>query len=144
MTRLERDRCLRWSLGGLPEGKPKPCPYHRSHLSTKQHSIRRLNVRLRLQMPLSVLGPLSFLLNQLSKKPLLSPQKAVAWRVRWLVIYTLLHELDYLAYKETTTIPLEPGAQHLKWLSQNWFQVLQVLSITFSLIHFYLYAQKVF
>jgi hypothetical protein len=34
------------------------------------------------QMPLSVLDSLSFLLNQLLKKPLLSPQNAVAWKAQ--------------------------------------------------------------
>ena len=63
-----------------------------------------------LQMPLSVLDPLSFLLNQLPKKPPLSPQKAVTWRVRCPVIYTLLYEFDHLAHEEIPNITLDPGA----------------------------------
>lgn len=64
-------------------------------------------------MPRLVLDPLSFPLNQLHKKPLLSPQKAVAWGVRWPAIRKLLHKLDYLTHEETPTILLESGTQLL-------------------------------
>jgi hypothetical protein len=99
-------------------------------------------MRHRLQMALSVLDFLPFLLNQLSKKTLLSPKKTITWTAQWPIICVLLHELDYLVREEILTVPLEPGIQLLKWLSQNQFQVLQVLSNLFSLLLHFTFMPK--
>jgi hypothetical protein len=38
MSRAERSRCIRWRLGWLPGGKPKPCPHHPDFFLTKSHA----------------------------------------------------------------------------------------------------------
>ena len=63
MTRKERSRCIRWRLGWLPGGKPRPCPFHPNQTLTKSHAIQCLNMHNRLQMPSTIKDPLSFLLN---------------------------------------------------------------------------------
>lgn len=43
MTHIERSRCIRWRLGWLPGGKPKPYPRYSHQRLTKTHSIHCLN-----------------------------------------------------------------------------------------------------
>ncbi|KAG0930870.1 hypothetical protein G6F57_011489 [Rhizopus arrhizus] len=68
MSPAERSRLVRWRLGWLPGGVPKPCIYHPNDLFTRSHSIRCLHMHRRLQMPFTEPDPLSFLLNKLPAK----------------------------------------------------------------------------
>ncbi|KAG1077246.1 hypothetical protein G6F42_024977 [Rhizopus arrhizus] len=63
MTPVERSRLLRWRLGWLPGGPPKPCIYHLFELLTRTHATESLHIHRRLYMPRPVADPLSFLLN---------------------------------------------------------------------------------
>ncbi|KAG1145170.1 hypothetical protein G6F38_005830 [Rhizopus arrhizus] len=90
MSPAERSRLVRWRLGWLPGGVPKPCIYHPNDLFTRSHSIRCLHMHRRLQMPLTEPDPLSFLLNKLptkkqqygiaSRRP--DPHRFSAWKIR--------------------------------------------------------------
>ncbi|KAG1089154.1 hypothetical protein G6F40_013358 [Rhizopus arrhizus] len=104
MSPAERSRLVRWRLGWLPGGVPKPCIYHPNDLFTRSHSIRCLHMHRRLQMPFTEPDPLSFLLNKLpakkqqygiaSRRP--DPHRFSAWKIRWPNICQILFELDYL------------------------------------------------
>ncbi|KAG1039288.1 hypothetical protein G6F43_012546 [Rhizopus delemar] len=61
MTRIERNRCVRWRLGWLPGGTPRPCSFHPSQTLTKSHSIHCLNMHRQLQLPETIVDPRSFL-----------------------------------------------------------------------------------
>ncbi|KAI9266811.1 hypothetical protein BDA99DRAFT_421021, partial [Phascolomyces articulosus] len=39
MTRKERSRCIRWRMGWLPGGLPKPCIKCGYHSLNKQHAL---------------------------------------------------------------------------------------------------------
>ncbi|CEP16609.1 hypothetical protein [Parasitella parasitica] len=56
---------LRWRLGWLPGGIPRPCVYHPLEKLTRKHGIECLDMHSRLQMPLSVEDHLSYVLNHL-------------------------------------------------------------------------------
>lgn len=85
MTHIERSRLIRWRLGWLPGGQPKPCIYHPSELLTQKHAIRCLHMHRRLQMPHSIADPLSFLLNQL---PMVKRRPPSTQRDRYTVWFT--------------------------------------------------------
>ncbi|KAG1322633.1 hypothetical protein G6F62_010134 [Rhizopus arrhizus] len=68
MSNTERSRIVRWRLGWLPGGAPKPCIYHPNDMFTRSHAICCLHMHRRLQMPLTVPDPLSFLINKLPNK----------------------------------------------------------------------------
>ncbi|KAI8646105.1 hypothetical protein BD408DRAFT_474100 [Parasitella parasitica] len=76
MTNIERSQVLRWRLGWLPGGIPSPCIYHPFENFTRKHAIECLHMHSRLQMPLSVDDPLSYLLNHLPSKKPRNPQQA--------------------------------------------------------------------
>ncbi|KAL4214188.1 hypothetical protein AB4K20DRAFT_1792719 [Rhizopus microsporus] len=69
MSKSERSRCIRWRLGWLPGGKPRPCPKHPTQLLSKKHAISCLDMHQRLFMPETIRDPLSFLLNILPLRP---------------------------------------------------------------------------
>ncbi|KAG1142292.1 hypothetical protein G6F37_008033 [Rhizopus arrhizus] len=75
MTRSERSLVLRWRLGWLPGGKPKPCLHHPINGFTYTHSIKCLDMHRRLQLPLSIDDPTSFILNKLLLKSFDLPMK---------------------------------------------------------------------
>ncbi|CAO3675176.1 unnamed protein product [Rhizopus microsporus] len=65
MTYQERSHCIRWRLGWLPVGKPQPCPNQVFSILTHSHATERLHMHHRLCLTLSIMNPLSFLLNRL-------------------------------------------------------------------------------
>ncbi|KAG1150279.1 hypothetical protein G6F37_000107 [Rhizopus arrhizus] len=111
MTPVERSCLLRWRLGWLPGGLPRPCIYHPFDLLTRTHAIECLHMHRRLQMPRYIPDSLSFLLNKLPtsrKKPTdKNRSKHITWSIRWLIICQILHELDYLHYDQISSdVPL--------------------------------------
>jgi hypothetical protein len=44
----EHSRCVRWKLGCLYGGQPKPCPKHNDRSFTKNHDIQCLNMHRKL------------------------------------------------------------------------------------------------
>ncbi|CAO0793330.1 unnamed protein product [Mucor circinelloides] len=120
MTPVERSRLIRWRLGWLPGGLPKPCIYHPFELLTKTHATECLHIHRRLYMPRSVADPLSFLLNMLPasrKKPTdKNRSKHIAWSFRWPIICQILHELDYLHHDQIAPNVPPLGCQLLSWL----------------------------
>ncbi|KAG1539847.1 hypothetical protein G6F47_007244 [Rhizopus delemar] len=120
MTRTERNICVRWRLGWLPGGKLEPCPRHPTQILTKQHAVRCLDMHHRLQMPETVQGPLSFLLNRLPNRIPCSSHSASPWFIRWPAICTILYELDYLFHrKDQPSPPFQPGQRFLDWLPSS-------------------------
>jgi hypothetical protein len=77
MPKSERSRCIRWRLGWLPGGKPRPCPKHPTQQLSKNHAINCLDMHRRLFMPETIRDPLSFLLNMLSLRPSVPPNLAL-------------------------------------------------------------------
>ncbi|KAG1017099.1 hypothetical protein G6F25_013968 [Rhizopus arrhizus] len=72
MSYIERSRLIRWRMGWLPGGRPKPCIYHPHVLLTRSHAITCLNMHHRLLMSSTVSDSLSYPLNLLPtsrKKP---------------------------------------------------------------------------
>ncbi|KAI8641808.1 hypothetical protein BD408DRAFT_417448, partial [Parasitella parasitica] len=61
MTRMERSQVVRWRLGWLPGGKPRPCPFHPTTNLSRAHVTDCLQIHRRLQLPESIQDPLSFL-----------------------------------------------------------------------------------
>ncbi|ORE06314.1 hypothetical protein BCV72DRAFT_329003 [Rhizopus microsporus var. microsporus] len=96
MSKSERSRCIRWKLGWLPGGKPRPCPKHPTQQLSKNHAISCLDMHRYL---------LSFLLNTLPLRP--SP-----------IICSLLHELDQLHHNKLIFIKHSHGQKFLVWLKQ--------------------------
>lgn len=60
MTHQESSRCIRWCLGWLPGGRPRPCPIHHFSMLTQLHAIECFRMYHRLRLPLSTPNPLSF------------------------------------------------------------------------------------
>ncbi|KAG1545308.1 hypothetical protein G6F47_006039 [Rhizopus delemar] len=79
MSKSERSRCIRWRLGWLPDGKPRPCPKHPMQQLSKNHAINCLDMHRRLFMPETVQDPLSFLLNMLPLRPSIPQSSALIW-----------------------------------------------------------------
>ncbi|KAG1552208.1 hypothetical protein G6F46_001215 [Rhizopus delemar] len=112
MTHEERSRCIRWRLGWLPGGAPKPCPYHPNNNLSRRHAISCLNTHRRLCMPEAIVDPMSFLLNMLPTRTFVPSSIALSWTCRWPVICSILHELDQLQHY--TIIPYKtPHGQKL-------------------------------
>ncbi|KAG1167700.1 hypothetical protein G6F36_012458 [Rhizopus arrhizus] len=84
MSKSERSRCIRWRLGWLPDGKPRPCPKHPMQQLSKNHAINCLDMHRRLFMPKTAQDPLSFLLNMLPLRPSIPPSSALIWYQRFL------------------------------------------------------------
>ncbi|KAG1548195.1 hypothetical protein G6F49_009974 [Rhizopus delemar] len=119
MTRKERSRCIRWRLGWLPGGKPRPCPIHPNQTLTKSHAIQCLNMHNRLQMPSAIEDPLSFLLNILPTKLPRSSHTVTPWILRWPTICSILFKLDHL-YNHIDTCTRPPHGQLLlNWLLKH-------------------------
>ncbi|EIE90659.1 hypothetical protein RO3G_15370 [Rhizopus delemar RA 99-880] len=121
MTSVERSQVVRWRLGWLPGGVPKPCIYHPTDMLIRSHAIRCLHMHQRLQMPSTEPDPLSFLLDKLPTKRKNSALKhpsstPLAWTVCWPTICQILFELDYLHHGK---IPSEIPSLGTKLV--NWF-----------------------
>ncbi|ORE02478.1 hypothetical protein BCV72DRAFT_317778 [Rhizopus microsporus var. microsporus] len=69
LSSCQRSRCIRWRLGWLPGGKPRPCPKHPTQQLSKNHAISCLDIHRCLFMPETTRDPLSFLLNMLPLRP---------------------------------------------------------------------------
>ncbi|KAG1540170.1 hypothetical protein G6F49_012192 [Rhizopus delemar] len=118
MSKSERSRCIRWRLGWLPGGKPRPCPKHPMQQLSKNHAINCLDMHRRLFMPETVQDPLSFLLNMLPLRPSIPPSSALTWYQRWPIICSILHELDQLHHDKLIPARYPHGQKLLTWLSQ--------------------------
>ncbi|KAI8967051.1 hypothetical protein BDF20DRAFT_891932, partial [Mycotypha africana] len=104
MTPVERSRVIRWRLGWLPGGVPKPCIHHPNVMFTRKHSIICLHMHRRLQMPCTVNDPISFLLSMLptiKTRNKQNIQRFSSWKIRWPALYQILFELDYLHHDKT-------------------------------------------
>ena len=78
MIRRERSRVLRWRLGRLPDGKPKPWLYHPNNGFARAYSIKCLDMHRCLQLPISVKDLVSFILNKFPPKKLRSSHETSA------------------------------------------------------------------
>ncbi|KAG0845251.1 hypothetical protein G6F57_006778 [Rhizopus arrhizus] len=125
MSPTERSRLVRWRLGWLPGGVPKPCIFHPNDLFTRPHSIRCLHMHRRLQKPFTEPDPLSFLLNKLPTKKQQygiasrrsDPHRFSAWKIRWPNICQILFELYYLHHgKIPPGDPPPLGTKFITWL----------------------------
>ncbi|KAG1537815.1 hypothetical protein G6F46_012598 [Rhizopus delemar] len=95
LSKSERSRCIRWRLGWLPSGKPRPCPKHPMQQLSKNHAINCLDMHRRLFMPKTAQDPLSFLLNMLPLRPSIPPSSALICPMHHIprnVWYKLLHK----------------------------------------------------
>ncbi|KAG0783374.1 hypothetical protein G6F22_008709 [Rhizopus arrhizus] len=68
MSYAERSRSVRWRLGWLPGGEPKPCIFHPTGKFTRSHAIGCLHMHRRLQIPLSEPDTSVFLAEQAPQK----------------------------------------------------------------------------
>ncbi|KAG0834565.1 hypothetical protein G6F19_005147 [Rhizopus arrhizus] len=118
MSKSERSRCIRWRLGWLPGGKPRPCPKHLTQQLSKSHAINCLDMHRRLFMPETIRDPLSFLLNMLPLRPLVLPNLALTWSQRWPIICSILYELDQLHHDKLIPIKYPHGQKLLVWLNR--------------------------
>ncbi|KAG1056034.1 hypothetical protein G6F43_002034 [Rhizopus delemar] len=118
MTHEERSRCIRWRLGWLPGGAPKPCPYHPNNNLSRRHAISCLNMHRRLCMPETIADPISFLLNMLPTRTFVPSSIALSWTCRWPVICSMLHELDQLQHYTTIPCKTPHGQKLIEWLKQ--------------------------
>ncbi|KAG0780743.1 hypothetical protein G6F29_012320 [Rhizopus arrhizus] len=118
MTHEERSRCLRWRLGWLPGGAPKPCPRHPNNNLSRRHAISCLNTHRRLCMPETIADPISFLLNMLPTRAFVPSSIALSWTWRWPVICSILHELDQLQHYTTIPCKTPHGQKLIEWLRQ--------------------------
>ncbi|KAG1579052.1 hypothetical protein G6F48_011453 [Rhizopus delemar] len=101
------------NLSGLP---PIILEFQRTTL-TKSHSIHCLNMHRRLQLPETIVDPLSFFLNKLPHRTLHSFRAVLPWPLRWPTICTILHEFDYLCHdKIPPSPPPYTGQRLLEWL----------------------------
>ncbi|KAI8644749.1 hypothetical protein BD408DRAFT_412836 [Parasitella parasitica] len=99
MTNIERSQILGWRLSWLPGGIPRPCIYHSLENFTRKHAIECLHMHSRLQMPLSIEDPLSYLRKHL---PVKKPR---------------IHEMDHLFHEQVPPpTPQDPGASMVNWL----------------------------
>ncbi|KAI8969069.1 hypothetical protein BDF20DRAFT_143355 [Mycotypha africana] len=97
MSFIERSCCLRWTLSWLPNNYSTHCLFHPFCTLTKAHAIECLQMHNRLQLPTTVVDPISHLLNQLSTRPI--KQRAnilVNWSISWPIVQMLVYEIDYL------------------------------------------------
>ncbi|KAG1276683.1 hypothetical protein G6F65_009068 [Rhizopus arrhizus] len=118
MTHEERSRCLRWRLGWLPGGAPKPCPRHPNNNLSRRHAISCLNTHRRLCMPETIADPISFLLNMLPTRAFVPSSIALSWTWRWPVICSILHELDQLQHYTTIPCKAPHGQKLIEWMRQ--------------------------
>ena len=118
MTHDERSRCLRWRLGWLPGGAPKPCPRHPSNNLSRRHAISCLNMHRQLCMPEAITDPISFLLNMLPTRAFAPSGIALSWTWRWPVICSILYELDQLQHDTIIPCKTSHGQKLIEWLRQ--------------------------
>ncbi|CEG82454.1 hypothetical protein RMATCC62417_16523 [Rhizopus microsporus] len=118
MSKSERSRCMRWRLGWLPGGKPRPCPKHPTQLLSKNHAISCCDMHRRLFMPETIRDPLSFLLNMLPLRPSIPPNLALTWSQRWPIICSILYESDHLYHNKLIINKHPHGQKFLVWLNQ--------------------------
>ncbi|ORZ11437.1 hypothetical protein BCR42DRAFT_310216, partial [Absidia repens] len=92
-----RSRCIRWRLGWLSGGMPKPC--HCGTTITKKHLIQCRHFHSRLSISFATADdPLSFLLNRLPSQPPRARLTINRWKRSWPIICTLLREMEYLQH----------------------------------------------
>ncbi|OBZ84699.1 hypothetical protein A0J61_07258 [Choanephora cucurbitarum] len=121
MTVAERSLLVRWRLGWLPGGKPRPCTCGHSPL-TKKHISLCLFFHLRLHVPTRVADPISYILNRLPKKRPTKDSSKRYWQFIWPSLINLLLQVDRIQH--ATSSPL-PRPQHatvspfLQWIAGN-------------------------
>ncbi|KAG0943531.1 hypothetical protein G6F57_003911 [Rhizopus arrhizus] len=118
MIHEESSRCLRWRLGWLPGGAPKPCPRHPNNNLSRRHAISCLNTHRRLCMPETTADPISFLLNVLPTRAFVPFSIALSWTCRRSVICSILHELDQLQHYTTIPCKTPHGQKLIEWPRQ--------------------------
>ncbi|ORE09839.1 hypothetical protein BCV72DRAFT_317321 [Rhizopus microsporus var. microsporus] len=111
-------RCIRWRLDLFPGGKPQPCPKHPTQQLSKNNAISCLDMHQRLSMLKTIRDPLSFLLNMLPLRPSVPPNLALTWSQRWLILCSLLHELDQLHHNKLIPTKHPHGKKLLVCLKQ--------------------------
>ncbi|KAI8984232.1 hypothetical protein BDF20DRAFT_971497 [Mycotypha africana] len=119
MSFIERSRCLSWRLGWLPNNYSAHCLLHPLCTLTKAHAIECLQMHNRLQLPTTVVDPISHLLNQqLHTRPLKQHANApVNWSISWPIVQMLLCEIDCLRHEKMPPTPSETlGQPLLDWL----------------------------
>lgn len=118
MTKADRHRCIKWRLGWLTGGKPRPCYKHPDINFSKRHALRCLDIHNRLMMPQTIIDPLSFLLNRLPQRQCRSRSIILNWKKRWPIICQILAELDFLhQHKPYPNGHFTYGQQLVEWLS---------------------------
>lgn len=120
MSATERLLCIRYRLGWLPNGKPAPCPRCRhSPGMNKRHILECFAVHRQLNLPTTVLDPISHIFNRLP----LSPPKTLAarryWKTVWPKLCAILKTLSQqcnpgYAYQVTPADQL--GQALLQWM----------------------------
>ncbi|ORE18006.1 hypothetical protein BCV71DRAFT_286201 [Rhizopus microsporus] len=81
------------------------------------HTIYYLDMHHRLQIPRTIVNPLSFLLNKLPTRKPHSSQTSSLWNIRWSIIYVILREHDYLYHEKELPPPSNPRQRLLKLLN---------------------------
>ncbi|CEP09952.1 hypothetical protein [Parasitella parasitica] len=101
MTHIERCQVLRWLPGGI---YPRPCIYHPLEKFTRKYAIECLHIHSRLQMPISVEDPLSYVLNHLPVRKPRNPPETLAEVCR------AMPEMDHLYHEQIPPpAPPDPG-----------------------------------
>ena len=120
MTNKERSRCIRWRLGWLPGGRPKPCQRCPSQILTKKHAIHCLRMHHRLPLPSYHEDPLSHILNQLPKSKPTSLRRIQHLSSKWPIVCKILAELDAYQHPGSNLQQYyddSPGQALVKWIT---------------------------
>ncbi|KAI7902258.1 uncharacterized protein BX663DRAFT_436136, partial [Cokeromyces recurvatus] len=118
MLPIERSQLIRWRLGWLLGGTPKPCQC-KLHNLTKKHSIHCLRIHSQLRMSQDADDPI----NRLPSRPPKSLHKQAYWRIHWITIQRFLYKFDMLQhgapYDDLVLSNLSLNSPFLLWLSQH-------------------------
>lgn len=124
MSINERSRCVRWRIGWLPGGKPKPCPRCREQKGTvRNHLIHCLNMHARLKISNHIEDPLSWILNRLPKTRPRRSNTRHYWCSIWPAVCLILDDLENIQHPEYEPQSIysedPPGHRLVQWLSQE-------------------------
>ncbi|KAI9473771.1 MAG: hypothetical protein EXX96DRAFT_652531 [Benjaminiella poitrasii] len=120
MQPIERSRLIRWSLGWLPGGSPRPCLCG-LHKLTKQHVISCLHMHFSLHIPLEMEDPISCVLNRIPTRPSRLLHTQTYWTLHWVALYRLLYKVDMIQhgtnYDPTALTTLSLDSAFLSWIT---------------------------
>ncbi|KAI9481582.1 MAG: hypothetical protein EXX96DRAFT_482365, partial [Benjaminiella poitrasii] len=120
MHPIERSRLIRWRLGWLPGGSPRPCLCG-LHKLTKQHVIHCLHMHSSLHLPLEVEDPISCVLNRIPTRPPRLLHTQTCWTLHWVALYRLLYEVDMIQhgtnYNPTVLTAISLDLPFLSWVT---------------------------